>query len=578
MARTPKNKTPAAASSSSFLQQLETLRGFITAMGMKHTESQMTDALRMAGYNVELALERLLGGGDVAAASSANIGSSAKKRRSETSSPAAAAATAPKSIKRNKPSPTNNTSYASLPTPAPSSSSSRLLLCKRWTVATSKSIRGTISHGEQCDFAENYKHHPHSNNNHNYDPIVRFRTRDAQGSLNRNLCEMLAPLLRLSENNAQHVTNGSRNNGMAVPLIHLSGETLMEDHSLIIGSDIPVNLSVYINHPQWFFGLFEQNTMNESSQFFGKKNNKSAWNSKRGKGCNNIAECAFRLLQWAEWGDEEIEVDYDDKIDLEKKDSASTNNSKVKDEDDVSSFASSTTRDLIEEEYQELETSSQEVDELNAMVVKTSSSSDSVVLRELSDPIGFKNVVKLRPYQRQALYWMCRREGLTLKELEMDDGKADEDDGEEEMELLAELAGEICRYSRMSNELQVVWGGKSHGIACDCGPVVVGDDEVASRAVPVVDYEKEVEERDKKKYVHHPLWKRRFLANEELTKVYAFYVNELLGIAAASPPNPPKQCVGGILADAMGLGMFIICVCCFLLCAFLNLNFDLLGL
>ena len=76
MARTPKNKD--ANASSSFLQQLETLRGFVTAMGMKHTEAQMSTALRSAGYNVELALERLLGGDDGGGSTRTSFTSSAR--------------------------------------------------------------------------------------------------------------------------------------------------------------------------------------------------------------------------------------------------------------------------------------------------------------------------------------------------------------------------------------------------------------------------------------------------------------------------------------------------------------------
>ena len=37
-------------------------------------------------------------------------------------------------------------------------------------------------------------------------------------------------------------------------------------------------------------------------------------------------------------------------------------------------------------------------------------------------------------------------------------------------------------------------------------------------------------------------------------------VNEYLSIASSKPPNPPKQCEGGILADAMGLGKTIMLI------------------
>lgn len=31
-------------------------------------------------------------------------------------------------------------------------------------------------------------------------------------------------------------------------------------------------------------------------------------------------------------------------------------------------------------------------------------------------------------------------------------------------------------------------------------------------------------------------------------------VNELIGVASSKAPNPPRHCIGGMLADAMGLG------------------------
>jgi hypothetical protein len=54
--------------------------------------------------------------------------------------------------------------------------------------------------------------------------------------------------------------------------------------------------------------------------------------------------------------------------------------------------------------------------------------------------------------------------------------------------------------------------------------------------------------------VNHPLWDRRFLASPNKESVISFYVNELLCVASSKPPNLPRHCVGGILADAMGLG------------------------
>jgi SNF2 family DNA or RNA helicase len=329
-----------------------------------------------------------------------------------------------------------------------------------------------------------------------------------------------------------------------MPLIHLTGEALMEDHHLVIGSDIPINLKIYLNDAESFFDLFtstETKSQSESSQFFGRKN-------KGKKGKMDIREAAFRLLQWAQYG-EEMEIGREEKgvkvegISEMKLDASNGNN-----EEDDCSVASSTTKELYldtteDGDYEEL-LESEEVKELNQLVAKGHSKS----IPELSDPSGFKDGVTLRPYQRQALFWMCRREGMTYQQLNMEG--EEEDINDEELQLLAELTAPENR-----SDMQI-WGGK--GIACDCGPVVVEDEDIATRAVPVADYGKQAKHQA---HVHHPLWKRRFLATQDMRQVYAFYVNELLGIATSSPPNPPRQCVGGILADAMGLGKIPVHLC-----------------
>ncbi|KAL3793573.1 hypothetical protein ACHAW5_002853 [Stephanodiscus triporus] len=162
---------------------------------------------------------------------------------------------------------------------------------------------------------------------------------------------------------------------------------------------------------------------------------------------------------------------------------------------------------------------------------------------------------------------MCRREGHPVAGEAGDD---DDDDDREvgdrvDEELMLLLAEREASCSTSSSSLPPI----SHGVpggggtvkvavaSCDCGPVVVRDAAVASCAIPVIDRDRgDGNDCDgaKAKYVHHPLWKRRFLATEDMGQAYAFYVNELLGIASASPPDPPKMCVGGILADEMGLG------------------------
>lgn len=526
-------------------------------MGMTHSESEVTSALRGSGYNVEMALERLLSGGDASSSgmSGAGVSTSNKKRAGSNNTPAKTPA------KRIKSSNTPKTSHAT-PTKAAGAVTTRLLLCKRWTVGCSKSIRGRIGYGEKLSFDENYKHV--SNMNHTpagkkppkMDPIVRFRGNNVEGSLNRYLCEVLGPLLRLpatntSHNNAAHAPGNSQ---QFVPMIHLAAEALMEDHFLKIGSDIPINLQIYINDPIGFFALFQAASSagkSESNQFFGRKKTKVKARGSYSK--EEVVEAAFRLLQWAERGEElDFGMNEDDAkggekevhIDLSEKEEKMN----AKSEEEDASSTSSGTKDLSlngDGDYEEEPLESDEVNELNQLVVEDGKLDASKAIPELTDPLGLKSGVVLRPYQRQALYWMCRREGLPLKEL----GEPNASNADEELELLVELASSTYSTRGAANDVQV-WGVS--GISCDCGPVVVGDEAVASGATPVIDYGKNVEK--KQNYVHHPLWKRRFLATEDMSTVYAFYVNELLGVAAASTPNPPRQCVGGILADAMGLG------------------------
>lgn len=275
MGRTPKSKSTTGTASSSFLHQLSTLRGYVTSMDMKCSEAQITSALRSSGYNVEIALEKLLTGGDggggessfssfcSSVPSAAASASSSKKRKSTP---------AKQNSKRFKPSSASSTSTTPVTTATTTVAPNRLLLCQRWTVALSKSIRGQISHGETCNFDENYKSALH-NTITKVDPMVRFRTRRAEGTLNPVLCDILGPLLRFSVDTQSTLEDrDAASSASFVPLIHLSANALMEDHHLVIGSDIPINLQIYLNDPHAFFELFQQKSnmdtaRSESSQF-----------------------------------------------------------------------------------------------------------------------------------------------------------------------------------------------------------------------------------------------------------------------------------------------------------------------
>ena len=544
---------------------------------MNISEGDLSQALRSSSYNVELALERILSGdssayydnsGSVSSNSfttsssmavsskSSTLKTPATKKRSSATKPA------PKSSNKKRSRPTNNNrSTSSIGSSISSksrnkdtqrgssnSNNNRLLLCKRWTVACSKSIRGRVSHGEVLDFSQNWKNNSSttittSSTATPIDPMVRFRSASGhvEGSLNTYLCEILSPLLRLG------CASNDGNTTSFTPLIHIEGEALMEDRHIIIGSEVPLSLKIYFNDPVQFFELF--NAANESvgetdSKLFftdAKGGGKGVTPRKKNKvktkySREELAVAAYNLLQWAEKG-EELPV-----FDGNKRNTHDNN-----DDDDGDSSVSTSTNNDGDGDYEEqaLE-DNEELNELNQLVANSSDkdgkNTPKKPLPELSDPVGFKTGLELRPYQRQALYWMCRREGYICDEMDKDNNESGGD-----LELLAELAGSASR----SYEPSIIMYG-SKAISCDCGPVAVSDESVASRSIPVADYGRTNPSREK--YIHHPLWRRRFLATDDLTTVYSFYVNELLGIASCVPPNPPKQCVGGLLCDSMGLG------------------------
>ena len=109
------------------------------------------------------------------------------------------------------------------------------------------------------------------------------------------------------------------------------------------------------------------------------------------------------------------------------------------------------------------------------------------------------------------------------------------------MELLAELAATSASGAAAAGSLPSSHFGNPKTITCECGPVLVSD-EMAAKSVTI---HGDVDP------VQHPLWQRRFLTTDGLNAAVCFYVNEVLGVASSQPPNPPRQCVGGILADSM---------------------------
>ena len=165
-------------------------------------------------------------------------------------------------------------------------------------------------------------------------------------------------------------------------------------------------------------------------------------------------------------------------------------------------------------------------------VVRAASKDPLAGVSEMPDPVGLS--VSLRPYQRQALCWMWKRETDPENRVVV----------EKELQFLSELA-----RNKASNSLSFVNSiyrqeQQTAEVSCECGPVLVS----AAGAAKSTTIDGDVNP------VTHPLWQRRFLACDGETASVTFYVNELLGVASSKSPSPPRQCAGGIQADAMGLG------------------------
>lgn len=309
---------------------------------------------------------------------------------------------------------------------------------------------------------------------------------------------------------------------------------------------VPGWISVYISNPQFFFNLFDINNnkpaQSSSSMLLGNSNsmNVATRNCKNFSSKMTITEAAFALLQWAEYGNlpelptfavfSDSTAKAKEDSDSSGEESSEKNTGKyVVDEDLVLKE-----EDFAAEERSQADAESQKsgwATEVNNDNLKSS-------LPEMQDPRGFKHSLVLRPYQRQALYWMMKREleGANREELEKG------------LMLLSELASNSYNEqndsgasSSSSRQAAGLVEASTPDIQCDCSPVHVSEE--ARKKAKTLDGQKTP--------INHPLWKTRFLASSNLDRAYLFYVNELFGVASCLPPDPPKQCCGGILADDM---------------------------
>ncbi len=469
---------------SSFLSKLEQLRNFVSD---SISENDVSSCLRQCSYNVNVAAEQLMTGqykkksnffspqskkrpnppSSSPSPTSKNKNSyNSKKRRPTTTTTIMPAPvvidldedetneslkrktktkTKPKSKVSIRNDPSDTTTTTNKNNSSSSSTGYKFLLTKRWTVGYSNVRRGSYHYRENLQITA--------------DKLVRFQGMNIEGTLLKNLGELLVPLL------LQHC-------------ISVKAVTLMEDDScFIIGTEIPLELSIYITRPKLFF---QQST-------------------------------AYPLLQWAQYGGDIpilSTIKNDDDDDKEEK-------TITKEAEDSST--------IEEESFQADEAE----EELTNQVL---SSTKSVILEQESDPIGFQST--LRPYQKQALFWMMQREQLS-NSLDMQD------------DVWSELFNNN-NTNQNPNILKATDQNKND-IVCDCGPVMISQNIECTT----------IDGEPCQNRTSHSLWQARFLYCETRKQVKVFFVNELTQAVSLKLPNPLQSCRGGILADAMGLGKTI---------------------
>ena len=241
--------------------------------------------------------------------------------------------------------------------------------------------------------------------------------------------------------------------------------------------------SVTLARPQEFFGLFaSSNTTKKSQKFWISKSVKKVENC-------NATESAFNLLQWAEYGDVPAVL--------------SSGASEKKHDDDGDEDDSGADKEIMDETDFAAETVTDPSKEHPMDMFRS-----DVTVEETPDPLGLQNGVVLRPYQRQALSWMMKRE----------DENPPSGDQVFDLQLLSEVAG--ARELFVSKPSQHTDLYRLPEISCDCGPVRVSEE--GARQAKCLGQRNSPTAKDP---VQHPLWKRRFLATEGMESVVSFYVS-----------------------------------------------------
>ena len=488
--------------------------------------------------------------------------------------------------KKAAPPAMTSTSSKSLSNSTTTSSSSTTttgwILCQRWiSDAICTTRNGKIAYKEPLQLSASIGNSSTTTNKNNTSKsgggTVRFRAKHMEGHLPVALAAMLAPLACYTKNSGEDDDkDNNNNNNNTLGIISIQAFALMASSCTPMGGHVPLAVIVSIVQPKVFFQLFaaaaaaptEQNNKN-TSLFLENKKRKSSNKMKRWVGCSTgdsgataaARQAAFDLLQWAEYGDvpdfattttttpakaindntknagdtnssneSEAGNNNNNNNNNRKFNTASSgnddNDDESKEEDDI---------EWKEDDFEEESVATAEGQEMDQSLTMTLADANAS-LPETECPNDMKvKGIELRPYQKQALFWMIEREN-----------KASRQQLEDQLAFLAELAektsaGAASQHSSSSSSSSSPTNGTAHdkaAIVCECGPVLVSEAErIKSNTLD-----------GQVNPIDHPLWKRRFLASPDMTNTVSFYVNELLGLAADCPPEPPKPCSGGILA------------------------------
>ncbi len=471
--------------------------------------------------------------------------------------------------RRHKNHPTTDTSSSSSVAKTAKHETSRndnsgpFLLCQRWISNATITSRGTrtatpavVRYREP--FQMDYTQTGYS--------IIKFRTAASsthagvvEGRLPEHISRILIPFLRYPQQPGTLFSS---------PIITVQIESMMEETNIVVGSTIPVQITIYIQDTHEFFRIISSASTadghSSSKHYFQRQSQNNAnfdhldpSNTKKNYQNHSkyhtlpLNEAAFLLFQWAQYGDIPIFDDQTELTNFKNNNATSTDrcattkakypNDGVESEDCDQEDDENTDDDdkdlpeIDDEEIDKEDLESTEVGNNSNMEIVSSSWTDALP-DDIPDPLFFQqHAISLRPYQKQALYFMMQRETVGMTREQLDD----------QMQLLNELSQDAPdERNRLPHAPFTTATGTASEMTCDCGPVRVTEDgRLKSRTLD-----------GDMNPIAHPLWQQRYLASKDMRQSITVFVSELFGIVTHVPPRTPQHCSGGILADAMGLG------------------------